>query len=108
MKIRLFRPQGLKSQLTRERTQDVILHGHNAISPNNAQIQLEADAPLSSFWVGAKYRSRACAFYVLIIREDESDLDALGLAGTQQELLDAIPEQHRPAFAVDVQEEARD
>lgn len=45
-----------------------------AISPNNARFMIKEEAEYCSFYVGAVYRGRACAFFVVLTRTEANHL----------------------------------
>lgn len=47
-----------------------------AISPNNANFSIESEeTTMCSYYLGATYRGRACAFFMILVREEESELE---------------------------------
>jgi len=104
VQVRIFEPHGIESFKDYNYydaapfdgdgvAQSVIYHpGHGRsavdISPNNARFVIQRDADYCSFYVGATYRGRACAFYVIITR---TEFDALSTALERSQNLHDFP-----------------
>lgn len=87
VQMRIFEPQGIDPY--REKRDAIPFDSHGVaqfvnyhpgeykgvdISPNNARFMIKEEAEYCSFYVGAVYRGRACAFFVVLTRTKANHL----------------------------------